>query len=75
MRRRGWQGFIRSYSPWMFTTNCSKAKAQTGMDAQAMLGFIKVKGIDGRKEHLEILRIVEKTHVIFDFQERGEMPG
>jgi len=50
----------------MFTTNCSKAIAQTGMDAQAMLGFIKVKGIDGRKEHLEILRIVEKTHVIFD---------
>ena len=51
----------------MFTNNCSKVIAQTGMDAQAMLGFFKVRGIDGREEHLEVLRIVEKTHVVFDF--------
>jgi hypothetical protein len=40
-----------------------------------MLGFFKVRGIDGWVEHLEILRIVEKTHIVFDFQERKEMLG
>ena len=45
------------------------------MDAQAMLGFFEVRGIDGGVEHLEVLRIVEKTHIVFDFQERREMLG
>lgn len=45
------------------------------MDAQAMLGFFEVRGIDGGVEHLEILRIVEKTHIVFHLQERGEIPG
>jgi hypothetical protein len=40
-----------------------------------MLGFFKVRRIDGWEEHLEILGIVEKSHIVFDFQERGEMPG
>ena len=41
------------------------------MDAQAMLGFFKVGGVDSREEYLEIIRIVEKTDVVFDFQGRG----
>ena len=52
-------------------SNCSKGISQTGMDAQAMLGFFKIKSIDGWEEHLEILRIVKKTDVVFDIQGRG----
>jgi hypothetical protein len=52
----------------LFITNQSKGITHAGMDAQAMLGFFKVKGIDSREEQLEILWIVEKTDVVFDIQ-------
>ena len=40
-----------------------------------MLGFFEVRGIDGGIEYLEVFKIVEKTPVVFNFQECGEMPG
>lgn len=41
--RNGWRDFIRSWFLWLFAATCLKGIAQTGMDAQAMLGFFKVR--------------------------------
>jgi hypothetical protein len=49
--------------------------AQTRVYAQAMLGSVKVGGINGRENYLEVPRIIEKTHVVLHFQERGDTPG
>jgi hypothetical protein len=45
------------------------------MDAQPVLGFLKIEGIDGREENLKVLRIVVKTDVIFDIEGREEISG